>query len=86
VRQVSVRDANQNFSRLIAEVEAGETVLLTKRGRVVAQLRPQPADPMDDPEWREAYRALLASLRAAPRDGYRVGKISAQDKYGDDVA
>jgi antitoxin (DNA-binding transcriptional repressor) of toxin-antitoxin stability system len=83
MRRISVREANQNFSRLIAEVEAGETVLITKNGRVVAQMRPQPADPMDDPEWRAAYEALMASLRAAPRDGYRVGRITAEDKYGD---
>ena len=83
MRQLSIREANQNFSRLVAEVEAGETVLITKNGRVVAQIRPQPRDPMDDPEWRAEYEALLASLGTAPRQGYRVGTIRAEDKYGD---
>lgn len=84
MRQLSIREANQNFSRLVAEVEAtGETVLITRNGRVVAQMRPQPADPMDDPEWRAAYEALLASLAAAPRAGYQLGRITAADKYGD---
>lgn len=83
MRLISVREANQNFSKLIAEVEKGETVLITKNGRPVAQVRPQPANPMEDPEWRAAYEALLASLRAAPRTGYRLGRVSVEDKYGD---
>lgn len=82
MRRVSVREADQNFPRLVAEVEAGETVLITRNGRVVVQMRPQPADPMQDPEWRAAYEELLASLRAAPRTGWRVGEITAEDKYG----
>lgn len=83
MRLVSVREANQNFSRLIAEVEKGETVLITKNGKPVAQVRPQPANAMDDPEWRAALEALLASLHAAPRTGYRLGRVTAEDKYGD---
>ena len=35
----SVREANQNFSKLISEVEDGETVLITKNGRTVAESR-----------------------------------------------
>jgi hypothetical protein len=42
-------------------------VLITKNGRVVAQMRPRPTDSMDDPAWRAAYEALMASLRTAPR-------------------
>lgn len=83
MRSMSVREANQNFSRLVAEVEKGETVLITKNGRTVAQVRPQPADLMDDPEWRRAYEAMLARLRAKPGTGYRLGRITDEDKYGD---
>ena len=54
MREMSVREANQNFSRLIAEVERGETVIITKNGRAVAKVAPQPADRRDDPEWRAA--------------------------------
>ncbi|HEX6014818.1 MAG TPA: type II toxin-antitoxin system prevent-host-death family antitoxin [Geminicoccaceae bacterium] len=82
MREMSVREANQNFSRLIAEVEKGETVIITKNGRAVAQVRPQPADRMDDPEWRGAYDRLMANLRGRRGDGYRVGKITEEDKYG----
>ena len=82
MREMSVREANQNFSRVIAEVERGETVIITKNGRPVAKVSPQPGDRRDDPEWRAAHENLMAFLRSRPDDGYRVGKITEEDKYG----
>jgi prevent-host-death family protein len=38
MKAISARDANQHFSRLLAEVEAGEEVIITRRGRPVARL------------------------------------------------
>lgn len=78
----SVREANQNFSRLVAEVEGGETVLITKNGRPVAEVRPVPEDRMSDPAWRSAQERLCATLDAIPDDGYRVGQVTEEDKRG----
>jgi prevent-host-death family protein len=39
-KMVSAREANQHFSRVLSEVEAGETVTITKRGRKVATIAP----------------------------------------------
>ena len=83
MRMVSIRDANQNFSRLIKEVEAGETVVITRQGKPVAQLAPQVASRLDDPEFRAAYERLQRHFEQLPRDGYRIGKITEEDKYGD---
>ena len=82
MREMSVRAANQNFSRMIGEVEKGETIIITKNGRPVAKVSPQSADRRDDPEWRAAYAELLEDLRTWRGDGYRVGKITEADKYG----
>lgn len=82
MRTISIRDANQSFSRLIREVEAGETVVITRQGKPVAQLRPQAANPLDDPEVRAAHERWSARLHAWKGDGYRVGKITEEDKYG----
>lgn len=79
----SVREANQNFSRLIAEVERGETVLITKSGRTVAEVRPVAEDRMSDPAWRSAYERMRKLLAAKPRTGYRLGRITQEDKYGE---
>ena len=80
---MSVRDANQNFSKMLAEVEKGETVLITKNGKTVAELRPRADDPRDDPKWLAAYERMVALMKSWPDTGYRVGKITEDDKYGD---
>ncbi len=83
MRSTTVRDANQNFSKLIAEVERGETILITKNGRTVAELRPRADDPRQDPEWRSAYERMVKLMADTPATGFRVGKITEDDKYGD---
>lgn len=39
-QSISLRDANQNFSRVIAAVERGEVFVITRRGQEVARLAP----------------------------------------------
>lgn len=42
--QVNVQDAKTHLSRLLARVEAGESIVLARSGRPVARL-----EPIDDP-------------------------------------
>jgi antitoxin (DNA-binding transcriptional repressor) of toxin-antitoxin stability system len=83
MRIVSVRDANQRFSRILSDVEKGETFLITKNGHTVAELRPRGDDARLDPEWRAAHRRLVDVLGSWPDRGARVGAITEDDKYGD---
>lgn len=46
MRTVSSREANENFSKLLSQVEAGEEVVITRRGRPVAVLAPYRAPAM----------------------------------------
>lgn len=39
-KEISVREANQSLSRCLEQVEAGETFIITKRGRPIARLSP----------------------------------------------
>ncbi|MCC6889351.1 MAG: type II toxin-antitoxin system prevent-host-death family antitoxin [Hyphomicrobiales bacterium] len=84
MREMSVREANQNFSQVIAAAEHGETIIITKNGTPVARISPQPRNRADDPQWRAAFNALKKSLRSKRATGFRVGSISEHDKYGDD--
>lgn len=84
MREMSVRDANQNFSKVIAEAEAGETIIITKNGRAVAKITPAPADLRDDPEWQAAYQRLVERLENKPDTGFRVGTITEADKRDSD--
>ena len=86
MREMTVRQANQNFSQVVAAAERGETIVITKNGMPVAKITPQTADRAKDPEWRSAFAALKKSLRSKPATGYRVGTIAEDDKYGGDAA
>ena len=62
MREMSVREANQNFSQVIAAAERGETIVITKNGIPVAMISPHTCDRAHDPQWRSAYAALKKSL------------------------
>ena len=59
MRQVSLREANQNFSSCVAEVEAGERLVLLRRGKPVAEIVPYVAK---SDRKREAARKHLPAL------------------------
>jgi prevent-host-death family protein len=80
---MTTREANQNFSKLLAEVEQGETVLITKNGRTVAELRPHADDPHADPAWRADFERMMVVMASWDATGYRVGIVTEDDKYGD---
>ncbi len=43
---VGIRDLKNNLSRYLRQVAAGERILVTDHGRVVAELRPPPTPPL----------------------------------------
>ena len=86
MREVTVREANQNFSQVIAAAERGESVIVTKNGKPVAKITPVSKDRTSDPEWRASFAALKKSLRSKRGSGYRVGIVTEDDKYGNDAA
>jgi len=60
MREISLREANQKFSTCIAEVEGGEHLVLTRRGKPVAEIRPFSSKHVDTK--RENARKQLHSL------------------------
>ena len=64
MRTVSLMTANQEFSKLVREVERGEGFLITRRGRPVAKLVPHSADKTSDPEWAAAHQRMMSRLEA----------------------
>ncbi|MCP9848930.1 type II toxin-antitoxin system Phd/YefM family antitoxin [Cyanobium sp. Morenito 9A2] len=55
-RSVAVLEAESQFSALLAEVEAGAEVRITRRGRTVVRLVPEPArlaSELVEPFWSE---------------------------------
>ncbi|HKV10337.1 MAG TPA: type II toxin-antitoxin system prevent-host-death family antitoxin [Thermoanaerobaculia bacterium] len=54
-QRVSLREVNQNLARYIKAVEAGERIVITRRGKPIALLSPLP----------QQERALSAAQEAA---------------------
>lgn len=66
MRNVSAADANRHFSRLLRDVQAGETVTVTSRGVPVATIKPAVSA---GEETNTARQALLARLQNQPAAG-----------------
>ena len=66
---VSVRELQQNLKRVIARVERGETVEVTRRRRPVARLAPaKEARPTADwPDLEERTRSVFGNRIIRPR-------------------
>lgn len=76
---MSIREFNSNVSKALARVEKGETLDITRNGKVIAELRPK--GPIRDEKWWKAYAESMEVLtRGFPVD---VGEITEEDKYGD---
>ena len=67
-RSVSVRELQQNLKRVMARVERGETVEVTRRQRPVAQLTPaRPKQPVSDwPDLDERTRSVFGDRIISP--------------------
>ena len=76
---LSIRELNRNISNALARVEAGETLDITRNGKVIAELRAK--RPVRDEKWWKAYRETVETMtRGFPG---KIGKITEEDKYGD---
>jgi prevent-host-death family protein len=65
MRKVSAADANRHFSKLMRAAMAGETVIVTDRGRPAVRIeaiKPAPGDQAPS----EAFTAFLDELRGRP--------------------
>lgn len=59
---MSIREFNENVSKAFAKVAAGETIEVTRNGKVFAEVKPKYKNRMDDPEFRAARERLLKGL------------------------
>jgi prevent-host-death family protein len=81
MREMSVREANQNFSQLIAAAERGETIIITKNGKPVARVSPQTVE-QDEARIQEGRRKLEAYFSQLKPTGVRVADLTDEDYHG----
>jgi prevent-host-death family protein len=73
VKEIGAFEAKNKFGQLLDWVEAGDEVLITRRGKVVARLVP-PAEAIDP----DAGIAAAARIRAR-RKGVTLGGLKIKD-------
>lgn len=69
MKTFAVVDARKHFSEILAAVEAGEEVVITRRGKSVARLvpqRPQSAADIFAPLWEEGFEDLILPEDSEP--------------------
>ena len=87
MRSVTATEANRDFSKLLRDVAAGETVIVTSHGRPVAKLAPvDPADAVPSAEEqarrKKAWKEITARLRSQP--ALNLGRFNRDELYDED--
>jgi prevent-host-death family protein len=77
-QRVSLREVNQHFTRYVKAAEAGERILITRRGKPVALLSPLPAQEKALGVEREA-----ALERILSRSHHLGGRAPSRDELHD---
>lgn len=73
---VNIHEAKTHFSRLIERAESGETIIVAKAGRPVAQLGPlQPRSP------KERRLGFLRGRLSVPEDFDTIGRDEIQELF-----
>ncbi|MCG8460368.1 MAG: type II toxin-antitoxin system prevent-host-death family antitoxin [Holophagales bacterium] len=76
-RRISLREANQHLSRYVRDVEAGEALMITRRGKPVARLVPVETRKRLSPE----QEAALERTSERQRRGWHLGgKMPSRDE------
>ena len=63
MREAGIREARQNLSALIEEVQKGQEITITDRGRPVARLVPPPLPSTKPFRGRAAFRRKMPRLK-----------------------
>ena len=74
MKSATVADAKSHLSALLVGVEAGEALVITRRGKPVARLVPEPRSGGFD--WADLHQWVAA---APPAPGLTVAEMREQD-------
>ncbi|MCC7045440.1 MAG: type II toxin-antitoxin system prevent-host-death family antitoxin [Alphaproteobacteria bacterium] len=80
MRTVSSREANQKFSKILADAEGGREIVITKRGKPVAKLVPFRAKKISK-ERQAAIDDLMDMLREGWDLDYANNKMTRDEMH-----
>jgi prevent-host-death family protein len=72
---ISIRELEENLERMFTRVEDGETLEITRHGRVVARVVPVASGPPEDPDetWKRLSEMARESAERFPGTGSGTG-------------
>jgi prevent-host-death family protein len=79
MREVGAFEAKNKLGQLLDWVEAGEEVVITRRGRVVARLVP-PRPTIDRERARQAAAAIRAMSKGVKLKGLKIKDLIAEGR------
>lgn len=71
MRTATVRDLRNRYTSLLRWIRAGEEIVITRRGKPVARLVPEPDQPADRVDWTQSP--------AVARDRSSARQLSAEE-------
>ena len=80
MKSVTARRANAGFSGLLSEVEHGEEIVITKRGRPVAVLSPY-RPPAMTPERKAAIERVIRLMKKGLPWGNRLRRYTRDEMH-----
>ncbi len=81
MKTVSLTFANQNFSKVVGEVEHGEAFIITRRDRPIATLTPQIIDKTKNAQWQKSRSRLSEIMKeGASMGGLKVNREELYDR------
>lgn len=66
MKTIAFSEFRRNASKLLDRVEKGETLLVERHGRPVAEIAPAPAS-RRSPSWKQPYPGLITSGKSLSR-------------------
>ena len=79
MREIGAFEAKNRLGQLLDWVEAGEEVVITRRGRIVARLVP-PSPAVDREQARNAAAAIRAMSKGVTLGGLKIKDLVAEGR------
>jgi prevent-host-death family protein len=80
MKSVSAREANQGFSKLLAEAAGGEEIVITRRGKPVAKLVPIGTAKSDEKRERAIERMMERMRRGLDLGGRKFTRDEMHER------
>jgi len=82
MRSVTVASAKARLSAVLAQVEAGEEIIITRRGRAVARIVPEPAATPGGFDMAELFAFVdKQPMHAGPAAGKLLRRLRNKARY-----